>query len=343
MNNDDQLQQYIDRLRVLVMLLVTFSISLFVVVVLWVGGIVDPESPQRQIAVNQVKTEAPRWHPPDISSVKDENKRKSIEYGRALIVHTSVYLGPRGTVKHISNGLNCQNCHLDAGTKPFGNNYAAVAATYPKFRARSGQVESIEKRVNDCFERSLNGQPLDTASKEMDAIISYIKFVGSEVRAEKLPEGVGLKKIQLLDRAADGVKGKVLYEAQCSICHGKTGEGQKQPDAAEYQFPPLWGDNSYNDGAGMFRLSNLAQFIHANMPLGATSETPLLSEQDAWDIAAYVNSLPRPKKDISKDWPKIETKPFDHPFGPFADPYPEAQHKLGPFQEIQEFYSKRNK
>ena len=343
MSSENQLQQYIDRLRVLVMLVVTVTISLFAVVVLWVSGIIDPESPQTHIAVNQVRTEAPGWHPPDLSSIKDENKRNSIEYGRDLIAHTSIYLGPQGTVKHISNGLNCQNCHLDAGTKPFGNNYAAVAATYPKFRARSGQVESIEKRVNDCFERSLNGQPLDTASKEMEAIVSYIKFVGSEVKAKKLPEGVGLKKIKLLDRAADAAKGKVMYEAQCSTCHGKNGDGQKQPDAAEYQFPPLWGKNSYNDGAGMFRLSNLAQFIHANMPLGATPEAPLLSEQDAWDIAAYVNSLPRPKKDISKDWPKVESKPFDHPFGPFADPYPEAQHKLGPFQEIQNFYSKRNK
>ena len=90
-----------------------------------------------------------------------------IRYGRDLIVRTAYYLGPKGCVAHISNGMNCQNCHLEAGTKPWGNNYGAVAATYPKFRERSGTVESIVRRVNDCIERSLNGQAIDSNSHEM--------------------------------------------------------------------------------------------------------------------------------------------------------------------------------
>jgi thiosulfate dehydrogenase len=85
-------------------------------------------------------------------------EKKSVLYGRELIAHTSDYLGPKGSVKSISNGMNCQNCHLNAGTQPWGNNYFAVQSTYPKFRARSGSVEDQIKRVNDCFERSLNGQ-----------------------------------------------------------------------------------------------------------------------------------------------------------------------------------------
>ena len=98
------------------------------------------------------------WTANDPLSMLKENDAQLIQYGRDLIAHTADYLGPQGIVNPLSNGMNCQNCHLDAGSKPFGNNYSAVAATYPKFRARSGTAETIAKRVNDCFQRSLNGQ-----------------------------------------------------------------------------------------------------------------------------------------------------------------------------------------
>ena len=117
------------------------------------------------------------WHAPDTSSMNIDGVR----YGRKLIVNTSYYLGPKGTVDSISNGMNCQNCHLEAGTKPFGNNFGSVASLYPKFRARAGRMESVEKRVNDCIQRSLNGNPLDSLSKEMKAFVAYIKWVGKDV------------------------------------------------------------------------------------------------------------------------------------------------------------------
>ncbi|MFY8108337.1 MAG: c-type cytochrome, partial [Bacteroidia bacterium] len=102
------------------------------------------------------------WLAPDVNSISDDKQKDLVLYGKELIVHTSKYLGPKGSVNQISNGMNCQNCHLDAGTKVFGNNYGSVAANYPKYRARSGKEEDIYKRVNDCFERSLNGKALDT-------------------------------------------------------------------------------------------------------------------------------------------------------------------------------------
>lgn len=344
MDNDKQWLKHVDRVRLLLGIVLTASILLFFTLILWIKGGIDPYSVASKTAIQHAEKKADMfWHAPDISIVTDAKRRERIEYGRELIAHTAKYLGPQGSVADISNGLNCQNCHLDAGTKPFGNNYGAVAATYPKYRARSGSVESLEKRVNDCFERSLNGKPLDTASREMEAIVSYIQFIGSGVDPSSIPPGIGMKKIQLLDRAASPAKGKELYENQCAVCHGMNGEGRKQSLAGEYQFPPLWGEHSYNNGAGLYRLSNFAQFIHSNMPLGAAFDSPVLTEEEAWDIAAYVNSLPRPVKDLSKDWPNLETKPFDHPFGPFADPYPEHQHKFGPFKEIQAFYTKREK
>ena len=104
-----------------------------------------------------------------------------IRYGYELIAHTAKYLGPKGTVQQTTNGMNCQNCHLEAGTKPWGLNYGSVYTTYPKFRERSGSIETIYKRVNDCMERSLNGKALDTNSKEMKAIYAYIKWLGSDL------------------------------------------------------------------------------------------------------------------------------------------------------------------
>ena len=79
------------------------------------------------------------------------------------------------------------------------------------------------------------------------------------------------------------------------------------------------------------------------MPLGANYDKPQLSDEEAWDLAAYVNSMPRPAKDLSKDWPDIAGKPFDHPFGPYADPFTEEQHKYGPYKPIKEWIANHKK
>ncbi|GIV37501.1 MAG: hypothetical protein KatS3mg032_1880 [Cyclobacteriaceae bacterium] len=274
------------------------------------------------------------WLAPNPSTIPDNEEGALIRYGRELIVHTAGYLGPQGKVMPISNGMNCQNCHLDAGTKPFGNNYSAVASTYPKFRARSGTIESIEKRVNDCFERSLNGKPLPKDSREMKAIVAYLMWLGKDVPKGTTPKGAGLVELAYMDFPADPVKGKLLYEQKCTVCHGADGEGVAATDFAGYVYPPLWGKHSYNNGAGLYRLSRFAGYIKANMPLGATYRQPQLTDEEAWHIAAYVNSMPRPQMDITHDWPDISQKPVDHPFGPYTDGFSEVQHKYGPFKPI---------
>ena len=255
-----------------------------------------------------------------------------IRYGRDLIIRTAYYLGPKGKVAHISNGMNCQNCHLEAGTKTWGNNYGAVAATYPKFRERSGTVESIMKRVNDCIERSLNGQALDSNSHEMKAIVSYIKWLGADIKKGSKPKGSGIMDLPHLNRAADPVKGNLVYVTVCEKCHGKQGEGQMNTDGITYLYPPLWGNHSYNIGAGLYRISRLAGYVKNNMPNPLNYHNPQLTNEQAWDVAAFVNAQPRPSKDISKDWPRIAGKPFDHPFGPYADNLSEERHKFGPWK-----------
>jgi thiosulfate dehydrogenase len=108
-----------------------------------------------------------------------------------------------------------------------------------------------------------------------------------------------------------------------------------------WMYPPLWGENSFNTGAGLYRLSRFAGYIKANMPLGATYDKPVLTDEEAWHIAAFVNSQPRPVKDLTGDWPDISKKPVDHPFGPYADGFTEAQHKYGPFGPIAERQKKK--
>jgi len=291
---------------------------------------------RRETAVKITPVKFTLWQAPDTLGIPHDELGQQIRYGKELIAHTARYLGPKGSVMQISNGMNCQNCHLDAGTKPFGNNYGSVASLYPKFRARSGSMESIEKRVNDCLERSLNGKSLDSLSKEMRAIVSYMRWVGKDVMKGTKARGSGLYDLHYLNRAADTIKGKSLYESKCTVCHGKTGEGLKHASGGEYVYPPLWGDNSFNSAAGLYRISNFAEYVFANMPQGATYAKPLLTQEEAWDISAYVVSLPRPVKTFAGDWPKLETKPVDHPFGPYADSFTEAQHKFGPFKPIVE-------
>ena len=262
-------------------------------------------------------------------------ERQLVIYGQDLIAHTARYLGPNGSVKAISNGMNCQNCHLDAGKRIDGNNYSAVFSTYPKFRDRSGGMESIYKRVSDCFERSLNGTAPDSNSREYKAIYAYIKWLGSDVKKGDKPKGSGIPKIAYLNRAADPAKGKIVYQNQCQSCHGTDGQGQLNLAGNEYEYPPLWGEHSFNVSAGLFRLSNMAGYVYTNMPFNqAMPGNPKLTVEESWDVSAYVNSMPRPQKKFSEDWPNISKKPFDHPFGPYTDGFSEQQHKLGPFKPI---------
>lgn len=274
------------------------------------------------------------WKPPDLSALGGNEYGKLVRYGRELVIHTATYLGPRGKVAKISNGLNCQHCHLAAGTKPYAANYSTVASSYPKFRKRSGTVEGFEKRVNDCIERSLNGLPLEDDSREMQAMVAYLKWIGSNVPVNAKYSRAGLAEITLLSRPADPDSGRALYLQFCSRCHGEKGQGLKTDDGIEWKYPPLWGPDSYNTGAGLYRISKFAAFIKANMPYGVTFENPLLTDEQSWDIAAYVNSMPRPHRKFPMDWPTLSWKPIDHPFGPYADSYSEKEHKYGPFAHM---------
>ncbi|MFC7671102.1 c-type cytochrome [Hymenobacter humi] len=178
------------KLPQLVRLLMLLTAAVVLVVVVVITQLYGPKTPPAPVAVEDEATQGPppagSYHrpatpAPDTATIPHTAAGRQIRYGRELIAHTAQYLGLRGSVAQLTNGMNCQNCHLQAGTQGFANNYLAVAATYPKMRARSGSVEGIEKRVADCMERSLNGRAVPDSSREMQAIVAYIKWLGQGI------------------------------------------------------------------------------------------------------------------------------------------------------------------
>ena len=301
---------------------------------LWAWSTGDPASTKVEAlaAEDDSLWQAPSLH---LDRSLQGEERTLVVYGEELIAHTARYLGPKGSVAPLSNGMNCQNCHLSAGRLAWGNNYGAVQSTYPRFRDRSGTMEGVYKRVSDCFQRSLNGGAPDSLSREFQAIAAYIRWLGKDVPKGVKPVGSGLRKLAYLDRPADPARGALVYAARCASCHGAEGQGVMAADGLEYQYPPLWGEHSYNTGAGLFRLSNFAGYVHSNMPFNQASDArPVLTKEECWDVAAFVNSRPRPHREPAGDWPDISKKPVDHPFGPYADGHTEQQHKYGPYPPI---------
>lgn len=278
------------------------------------------------------------WKAPDESSIPSGEYGKMIRYGKELVANTSKYFGPNGSIAQITNGMNCQNCHLEAGTKLFANNYSVFFSSYPKKSGRSGKIEAPSARISECFQRSLAGKVPDKSSKEIKAMLAYMKWVGSGVKKGDKVIGTGTEKLAYLNRPADAKSGQLVYNNRCASCHGGNGEGVIAEDKLTYVYPPLWGEHSYNDGAGMYRLSNFAGFVKNNMPFGASYTNSQLSDQEAWDVAAYVNSRPRPHRAQSQDYPDLSKKPIDAPYGPYADKYSQEQHKIGPFGPIASFY-----
>lgn len=285
----------------------------------------------------------PTWQKPDIDALPDDDWGRMVRYGRDLISKTSTLIGPEVANpehRYAGNNLNCQNCHLEAATKEFGLPFQGVYADFPNYRARSGTVGTIEDRIQGCMVRSMNGRQLPPNGPELTALVAYLKFLSTGHAVGGTSSGRGAGSMPELARAADTKHGASVYAANCAACHGQNGQGQrigKPGDAQGYVFPPLWGADTFNDGAGMHRLIVAANFIHANMPNGTDWQHPALPVDDAWDVAAYINAQPRPQKaHLEQDYPKREQKPVDAPYGPYADNFSEQQHRLGPFAPIRD-------
>jgi thiosulfate dehydrogenase len=279
-----------------------------------------------------------RWTAPDIATVGDDPLGKLVKYGHALVADTANQIGP--TVANLAlrfsgNNLNCQSCHLKGGTQAYAMPLVGVWGQFPQYRGREGDVVILAVRVNGCLERSMNGRALPLDSQEMKAFLAYMKWLSGGIPDGAKLVGAGTLPIKEPGRAADLRHGAKIYAEFCAVCHAENGQGQRAESGAGYQFPPVWGPDSYNNGAGMDRLLTAAAFAKHNMPVGTTFDAPLLTDDDAYDVAAYISSQPRPEKsNLERDYPNRLQKPVDTAYGPHADGFSAEQHKYGPYEPI---------
>lgn len=321
--------------------LFAFSFFVSIVIIFSLFSLIGCRDNEQQAALTD--TSKAIHTPPDTADIPDNELGDMIRYGRQLIVNTPYYIGPDGIVsKNLNNKMSCNNCHLDAGTRPFGLNFFSTHGRYPQYRGRENRILTLEERINNCIERPHNGIGLPLGSKELVAMACYVKWVSTGVPAGERVYGDGTPELDYPARPADVDNGMKLYALHCSECHGKEGQGVWKPDSSGYIYPPLWGDDSYASGSSMHRVIKMAKFIKANMPdKKATWDKPFLSDHEAIDIAAFVNDdriHTRPHKRNVDNYPVSKYKPIDYDRGPFADTFSEMQHKFGPYQPIIDYH-----
>ena len=237
---------------------------------------------------------ARRLPAPAESSIADPQLLASVRRGRAILTATRDSLPG-----FVGNDLRCTSCHLDEGTRANAMPWVGVFGQFPQYRSREGVIFRLEDRINGCLRRSMNGRPLPLEHPAMRDIVAYMAFLSRGTPVGATLPGQGLPKLTPV-LVGDTLRGRALYAQQCASCHAANGEGT--PAA-----PPLWGDRSFNIGAGMSRLRTAAAFIKHNMPFDRPGT---LSDQAAHDIAAWVISRPRPDfagKEL--DWPNGDPPP----------------------------------
>ncbi|MDT8069391.1 MAG: c-type cytochrome [Terriglobia bacterium] len=246
------------------------------VVLLYVGIVYLFMEKYRAPAPPAVSAKAPRFKAPNPEDAPPQ-LRPAVLLGYDIMMHTATY-----APAYTGNKLNCSSCHFAAGLVDEGIPLVGVAATYPKYRKRTNYATDLVARTNECFERSMNGRAAPVTSREMQALQAYFAWISRGTPIYSDVPWLGVKRVQPT-RDPDRANGQSIFAVRCALCHGADGAGT-------VQAPPLWGPQSFNDGAGMAKLETFASFVHANMPKG----TPDLSVDQAYDVAAYVTKQPRP-------------------------------------------------
>ena len=280
-------------------------VAVWVLLVYGLAGVISCAPPPRvtgsEEATGRSSTESSvdaLFAPPSPETIPGDLRGEQIRLGYEMVVNTQVY----GKL-YVGNALNCTNCHLDGGLNPNAASFVGISALYPQYRERAGRQMTLADRINECFERSLNGKPLPPDSVKLTGIVAYIKWLSKNMPAGSTVPWRGIPRLTSTHQP-DSINGKKVFEKKCVFCHGSDGQGTMAA-------PPVWGPRSYNIGAGMARVSVAAAFIKANMPRGWGWT---VTDEEALDAAAYINTQPRPDfPDKIHDWPK-GGKPADAPY-----------------------------
>jgi thiosulfate dehydrogenase len=231
-------------------------------------------------------TAAPAFAPPAEDDIPAGPLGDEIRRGRVIFTDT-----PAHAPDYVGNTLNCSNCHLDAGRLANAAPLWGAWGMYPQYRSKNGRVNSFGERLQGCFRYSMNGKPPPLDSDVIVALESYAWWMSKGAPNGVKLAGAGYPKQGFKPpQPPDYARGAAVYAKDCALCHGADGQGQQV--AGRNVFPPLWGAQSFNWGAGMQQLDNAAAFIKANMPL---SRGGMLSDQDAWDVAMYMDAHERPQ------------------------------------------------
>lgn len=241
-------------------------------------NIVLPLLPALAVLAAATALAADPHRPPLLESAPADKYGDLVRLGHRIVTDT-----PGSAPRYSGNRLSCTHCHLDAGRKADAAPLWAAWAAYPSWRAKDDRVSSFDERVQQCFRFSLDGIPPALGAIELQAIAAYAHFLaGGATIAPNLP-GRGFPELAKTAQDPNPDRGRVVYGRHCAACHGDDGAGREG-------IPPLWGRNAYNKGAGMAVVRTAAAFIKANMPLG----NPVLTDQEALDVAAYINFQYRP-------------------------------------------------
>jgi thiosulfate dehydrogenase len=242
-------------------------------------------APAAQVPAAPAAPERAGFRPPAETAFPDGEYGRIVRLGQQVMLNTRQFAGP-----YVGNELSCTTCHLDAGRKGDAAPLWGAFIHYPAFRTKTGKVDTLAARIQQCFEYSMNGKAPPTDGEIITALQSYAAWLAKGAPVGVPLAGSGFPKLKKPALAADYSRGEKLFAADCALCHGADGQGQRV--GTQQPFPPLWGPRSYNWGAGMHQLGNASSFIRHNMPLGKGGS---LSEQEAWDIAVFMNSHDRPQ------------------------------------------------
>jgi thiosulfate dehydrogenase len=265
-------------------------------VAVWLAGYTGrtPSPVPPPVTGQPARPEAPEAVPGTLRTFAPPNESAipNNEFGAMVRQGREIFEDPRhNAAGYVGNALRCSGCHLDAGRKPDSAPLWAAYVAYPEYRAKNKRVNTFEERLQGCFQYSMNGKAPPLGDPVLVALESYAYWLASGAPIDPKLPGRGYPKLRKPPLPADFTRGQAVYAQRCALCHAGDGAGQLANDGSS-AFPALWGDASFNWGAGMASISNAAGFIEANMPL---SQPNSLTLQEAWDVATYMDSHERPQ------------------------------------------------
>lgn len=232
------------------------------------------------------------FQPPPSSAIPDGPGGDAIRRGEAIFINT-----PANAADFTGNGLSCVNCHLDGGRRANSSPMWSAWGVYPMYRTKNHRINTMEDRIMGCFTFSMNAQASPTGAPPPAGhdiyrdLQAYMHFLATGAPVGVKMKGGGYPEVAEPAAGYDPARGARVFADSCALCHAADGQGRSDANGQPV-FPPLWGPQSYNWGAGMARVNTAAAFIKSNMPLGQGGR---LSDQQAWDVAAFINSHERPR------------------------------------------------